>query len=144
MAKEICVFCGEEVGYIRSEYVSCGPVSQWACKSCVKEVEKLSIFIDKIIIKKLHSAALFAGGRYHRTGTSDLSIQTVLCRNIMQYKVLFELQRAAAVHTGRPDFLCTVHFRKILPNAVSANGKPALKGTTAAFFNRQLLHFLDT
>jgi hypothetical protein len=43
MAKEICVFCGEEMGYIRSEYVSCGPVSQWACKSCVKEVEKLTV-----------------------------------------------------------------------------------------------------
>lgn len=42
MAKEICVFCGNEVGYIRSEYVSCGPVSQWACKSCAKEVEPLT------------------------------------------------------------------------------------------------------
>lgn len=41
MAKEICVFCGEEVGYIRSECVSCGPVSQWACKSCAKEVKDL-------------------------------------------------------------------------------------------------------
>lgn len=41
MAKEVCVFCGTEVGYMRSEYVSCGPVSQWACKSCAKEVKDL-------------------------------------------------------------------------------------------------------
>lgn len=42
MAKEVCVFCGEEMGYIRSEYVSCGSVSQWACKSCAREVKDLS------------------------------------------------------------------------------------------------------
>ena len=42
MAKEICVFCGTEVGYMRSEYVNCGPVSQWACKSCAREVASLS------------------------------------------------------------------------------------------------------
>lgn len=42
MAKEVCVFCGEEIGYIRSEYVSCGPVCQWACKQCAREIEPLS------------------------------------------------------------------------------------------------------
>ena len=42
MAKEICVFCGNEVGSMRGEYISCGPMSQWACKSCVREVKPLS------------------------------------------------------------------------------------------------------
>ncbi len=42
MAKEICVFCGSEVGYMRSEYVTCGPVGQYACKRCAREVNGLS------------------------------------------------------------------------------------------------------
>lgn len=42
MAKEVCVFCGQEVGYVRSEYVVCGPVSQFSCKSCAREVKDLS------------------------------------------------------------------------------------------------------
>ena len=42
MAKEVCVFCGKEAGYLRIDCVSCGPVSQWACKSCAKEVNALS------------------------------------------------------------------------------------------------------
>lgn len=42
MAKEICVFCGEEVGSFAVKAVVCGPTSQWACKSCAKEAENLS------------------------------------------------------------------------------------------------------
>ena len=42
MAKEVCVFCGEEVGYMRSEYITCGPVGQHACKHCAREVKELS------------------------------------------------------------------------------------------------------
>ena len=42
MAKEICVFCGEEVGYMRSECVACGPTSEWACRDCAREVKNLS------------------------------------------------------------------------------------------------------
>lgn len=42
MAKEICVFCGKEIGYVRSEYITCGPVGQYACKSCAREAASLS------------------------------------------------------------------------------------------------------
>lgn len=42
MAKEVCVFCGSEVSYMRSDYVSCGPVNQFACKACAKELKDLS------------------------------------------------------------------------------------------------------
>ena len=41
MAKEICVFCGNEVGSMRGEYISCGPIYQWACKNCAREVKPL-------------------------------------------------------------------------------------------------------
>ena len=41
MAKEICVFCGNEVGSVRGEYISCGPIYQWACKNCAREVKPL-------------------------------------------------------------------------------------------------------
>ena len=42
MAKEICVFCGNEVGTMLSDFISCGPASQFACRSCVKELKSLS------------------------------------------------------------------------------------------------------
>lgn len=42
MAKEVCVFCGEEVGYMRNEYVNCGPVCECACKRCAREVKEVS------------------------------------------------------------------------------------------------------
>ena len=42
MAKEVCVFCGEEVGAFRREIVYCGNVTQVSCQSCAKEVDSLS------------------------------------------------------------------------------------------------------
>lgn len=42
MAKEICVFCGNEVGYMRSDWMPCGPVSQLACKNCIREMKDLN------------------------------------------------------------------------------------------------------
>lgn len=42
MAKERCVFCGNEVGYVRGDWLSCGPVSQLACKDCIRELKNLS------------------------------------------------------------------------------------------------------
>ena len=41
MAKETCVFCGEEVSTMRGDYIPCGPMSPWACKSCIREVKLL-------------------------------------------------------------------------------------------------------
>lgn len=42
MAREKCVFCGNEVGYVRCDWLSCGPVSQLACKDCIRELKDLS------------------------------------------------------------------------------------------------------
>ena len=42
MAKETCVFCGNEAGFMLGDFVPCGPVSQFACRSCAKEVKNLS------------------------------------------------------------------------------------------------------
>ena len=41
MAKVICVFCGEEVSTMRGDYIPCGPVYQWACRNCIREVKPL-------------------------------------------------------------------------------------------------------
>ena len=41
MAKETCVFCGNEVGFLHSDFVTCGPTGQCACKACAKEVKNL-------------------------------------------------------------------------------------------------------
>ena len=41
MAKEVCVFCGNEVGYIRCDWITCGPVSQLACRNCIRELKDL-------------------------------------------------------------------------------------------------------
>ena len=41
MAKETCVFCGQEVSDFVVKQVFCGPVLQYACKSCAKEVNEL-------------------------------------------------------------------------------------------------------
>ena len=38
MAKEICVFCGEEVGAFRKDVIYCGSTTQVSCKSCAKEI----------------------------------------------------------------------------------------------------------
>ena len=42
MAKETCVFCGAEVSDFVVKTVFCGPVIQYACKSCAKEAEAMS------------------------------------------------------------------------------------------------------
>lgn len=42
MAKEVCVFCGEEVSSFSVKTVPCGPTYQYACKTCEKEVTALS------------------------------------------------------------------------------------------------------
>ena len=42
MAKVKCVFCGDEVSDFVVKTVFCGPVIQYACKRCFKEVETLS------------------------------------------------------------------------------------------------------
>ena len=41
MAKETCVFCGEEAGFLNSDYITCGPTGQFACRSCAKELQDL-------------------------------------------------------------------------------------------------------
>ena len=39
---EICVFCGEKIGFFSSSGVRCGDVFQQSCRSCAQEVEKLT------------------------------------------------------------------------------------------------------
>ena len=39
---DICVFCGEKLGFLSSSGVRCGDVFQQSCRNCAKEMEALS------------------------------------------------------------------------------------------------------